>query len=183
MKHVDGGSYANTTFGVDIPSVFFFRPNNSYVEAGLDELKFFRTGSSAQSAGTWVETAISPFGEYGILTGTGESAWRFKAGARATLGNFLGSYQPNESSGFFSDQSNSTAILAVAPGFLYAFSERLFLDGAISMDLFTFGRYSSRVDNPAIPIRQQKTSEWRHDFVPGVYNFKIGVVFKLSNSG
>ena len=181
LSHVASDGNSTTTVGVDLPSVFFFRPNNKYIDTGFEELKFFHDKPSYPNAQRTTEFAVSPFVEYGFLIGSSESPLKFKAGGRAIFDNFLGRYQTSESATLSSGYGRSTAALALTPGFLYAFSERLFLDGGISMGLLTFGRYSYRVDNPAIPIRQQKGSEWRHHFVPGVYNFKIGVVYRLSN--
>lgn len=167
-------------FQVAIPAYFNLLPDDRYVEAGLDAFRLSQKKVEGGTTGTTFTTDFSPYFEYGVLTGNPAKKVRFKLGGRAILNNSFQIYNPNTSIAFRNSYYTSGISLAVVSAVFIKVSDQLFFDASIPVSLFSTGFEHLRTDNPLIPIRHQRSNSWEGDFLPPVYQVKMGIVYLLN---
>lgn len=178
-RYSSGDGYTSQ-FQVDVPAYFNLLPHDRYVEAGLDAFRLSQKKVEGNTTGTTFTSDFSPYFEYGVLTGSSVKKARFKLGARAILNNSFQHYNPNTSIAFRNSYFTSGIRVAVVPAVFIKMRDRLYFDLVIPVNLVTWRFEHSRMDNPAVPIADQRSNSWVGDFLPPVYQVKMGIVYLLN---
>lgn len=177
-RYTSGDGYSSE-FQMDIPAYFNMLPGDRYTEAGLDAFRLSQKKIEGGTTGTTFTTDISPYFEYGVLTGSPAKKVRLKLGVRAIVNNNFQSYSPNTSIAFRNSYFTSGVSLAVVPAIFVKMRDQLFFDLGIPVGLFSAGFEHFRIDNPLIPVRNQRSNSWEGDFLPPVYQAQMGITYLL----
>ena len=89
-------------------------------------------------------------------------------------------YEPNvENTYYFSTKLYGFA-LNITPRLRYKVSQRFSLDLNVPLKIYDLRGEKNNVENPAIPIRQQKTKTYSNIFFETAYTIRFGLMYKLN---
>ena len=67
----------------------------------------------------------------------------------------------------------------LVPRATYYFSTKCFFDINIPIELFNLNNSASKVSNPQIPIKSQRTSDWNFHLLPEFFSLRLGLGIKI----
>jgi hypothetical protein len=87
--------------------------------------------------------------------------------------------EPKVSNTSYSSRKIAGFAVNISPGIAYKICRRFSLELNIPLKIYDFRGERIRIDNPAIPIWHQRTSEISHLFFEGAYTVRFGVRYNL----
>lgn len=88
-------------------------------------------------------------------------------------------YMPHVATTYYWSTKLYGLALNVIPQMRYKLSSRFDIDVNLLLKMVDLRGESSRIENPAIPVRQQKVSHYNSIFFEGVYTLRFGLMYKF----
>jgi hypothetical protein len=92
---------------------------------------------------------------------------------------YYNGYNPTITTTFKTTEQNIGLHFTISPGISFKISKKLLLDIDIPIGLYETKLNMSFIDNPLIPVKDRKSSEIIGEFIPKVYNIRLGLFYKL----
>jgi hypothetical protein len=89
-------------------------------------------------------------------------------------------YIPNVPNSYYSSTKLYGFVLNIVPRVKYKLSQRFTIDLNVPLKIYDLQAEKYRVANPAIPIHQQTTIDYRNIFFESAYTFRVGLMYKFS---
>ena|SRR5688572_8908766 len=89
-------------------------------------------------------------------------------------------YIPNVENRYYSSTKLYGFVLNMVPGIKYKLSQRFSIDLNVPLKIYDLRAEKYRVENPAIPIRQQTTIDSNNIFFESAYTLRLGLMYRLS---
>jgi hypothetical protein len=90
-------------------------------------------------------------------------------------------YEPNNSATFYRSEKYYGGSFNVIPRMIFRLSNRFTADLNVPFKIFDIWREEDQVNNPFIPITQQRKKDWNHSFLEDAYTIRLGITYYFSD--